>query len=45
MSVTAARDGLEDILDGTGVNVYRRLTDVVDPPPATGSRTSSTEPG
>jgi hypothetical protein len=34
MSVTAARDGLEDVLDGTGVNVYRRLTDVVDPPAA-----------
>jgi hypothetical protein len=34
MSVTAARDGLEDILASTGVNVYRRLTDVVDPPAA-----------
>jgi hypothetical protein len=34
MSVTAARDGLEDILALTGVNVYRRLTDVVDPPAA-----------
>jgi hypothetical protein len=34
MSVTAARDGLEDILADTGVNVYRRLTDVVDPPAA-----------
>ena len=34
MSVTAARDGLETILADTGVAIYRRLTDVVDPPAA-----------
>jgi len=32
MSVTAARQGIADVLVDTGVNVYRRLTDVAVPP-------------
>jgi hypothetical protein len=32
MSITAARQGLATVLANTGVNVYRRLTDVVDAP-------------